>query len=369
MATEAQIEANRVNAQKSTGPRTPEGKEKASQNALKHGLLTRQMVVPGEDPEEFELHRQELLAEMAPAGPMESLLAERIVRLSWRLLRAERLQTAAVGTLAEEKKKWVWSKEDNQYVVLQGTKPGPVAAGSEEEALAADRKVVKDFAEGRILDRLLVYEGRIEHHLYRTMAQLEKRQRLGRERAAASSPCDGSDESGTSESVESEYPDGISGLAAPTAVGPAAGVCTNVPEAETCKTNPISPGDGWDEAAGAGDVGQSCKTNPICGSPSGTGIPSAPLSGQALPVKEDHRQACPEPCERDADATIPPDGGTTNLAQTRGQLCKTNPISGGAGRDEATGARDTGQLCKTDPIGGGGSSPRGGYTPVFRRRI
>ncbi len=127
MATEAQIEANRVNAQKSTGPRMPEGKEKASQNALKHGLLTRKVVVPGEDPEEFACHRDQMLAEMAPAGPMESLLAERIVVLSWRLLRAERLQTAAVGTLAEEKKKWVWSKEDNQYVVLQGTKPGPVA--------------------------------------------------------------------------------------------------------------------------------------------------------------------------------------------------------------------------------------------------
>jgi hypothetical protein len=45
MATEAQIEANRANAQKSTGPRTPEGKEKAAQNALKHGLLAREAVV------------------------------------------------------------------------------------------------------------------------------------------------------------------------------------------------------------------------------------------------------------------------------------------------------------------------------------
>ena len=114
MATEAQIEANRANAQKSTGPRTPAGKEKASQNALKHGLLARQVVVPGEDLEEFELHRAEMLEELAPAGPLESLLAERIVGLSWRLLRAERLQTAAVGSLAEEKKKWVWSEEDKQ---------------------------------------------------------------------------------------------------------------------------------------------------------------------------------------------------------------------------------------------------------------
>ncbi len=336
MATEAQIEANRANAQKSTGPRTPEGKEKASQNALKHGLLTRQVVVPGEDPQEFACHRAQMLAEMAPTGPMESLLAERIVGLSWRLLRAERLQTAAVGTLAEEKKKWVWSQEDKQYVILQGTKPGPIAPGSEEEALTADRKVVKDFAEGRILDRLLVYEGRIESHLYRTMAQLEKRRRLGRERSAASSPCDVSGKSGrTGNPASSEFSDGISGLAVPTAGVPAAGVCTNVPEAETCKTNPISAGADWDEATEAGHARQSCKTNPTSGSLCSTGI---------LPVRQDHGQ--------DAHATIPPYGGTTNLAQTQGQACKTNPILEGV---SGLKCRAPSETCKTNQIPGGAS--------------
>ena len=54
MASVAQIRANRLNAQKSTGPRTAEGKAAASQNAAKHGLLAEQVVIKGEDPAEFE---------------------------------------------------------------------------------------------------------------------------------------------------------------------------------------------------------------------------------------------------------------------------------------------------------------------------
>lgn len=48
MATEKQIQANRNNAKKSTGPRTEKGKARVSQNALKHGLLARDAILPGE---------------------------------------------------------------------------------------------------------------------------------------------------------------------------------------------------------------------------------------------------------------------------------------------------------------------------------
>ena len=75
MATEAQVVANRLNAQKSTGPRTGVGKAKASQNAVRHGLLAQQAVIRGEDPGEFEFYRDQMLGELAPAGAMESMLA------------------------------------------------------------------------------------------------------------------------------------------------------------------------------------------------------------------------------------------------------------------------------------------------------
>ena len=50
MPTQAQIRANRENAKKSTGPRTPEGKANSSKNALKHGLLAEDAVIPRRGP-------------------------------------------------------------------------------------------------------------------------------------------------------------------------------------------------------------------------------------------------------------------------------------------------------------------------------
>ncbi|HSV98536.1 MAG TPA: hypothetical protein VLI39_00075, partial [Sedimentisphaerales bacterium] len=91
MASVAQIQANRSNAQKSTGPRTAQGKAVASQNAVKHGLLAEQVVIRGEDAAQFDLYREGMLADLAPVGEIETMLAERAVSLAWRLRRAERL--------------------------------------------------------------------------------------------------------------------------------------------------------------------------------------------------------------------------------------------------------------------------------------
>ncbi|UCG56617.1 MAG: hypothetical protein JSU70_17350, partial [Phycisphaerales bacterium] len=96
MSSEAQINANRENAQKSTGPKSPEGKAAVSQNAVKHGLWARQDVIKGEDEAEFQLFRDEILAELAPATPVETMLCQRFVGLSWRLKRAERMQNQAI---------------------------------------------------------------------------------------------------------------------------------------------------------------------------------------------------------------------------------------------------------------------------------
>ena len=102
MATEAASHANRANAQKSTGPRTPEGKEKASQNALKHGLFAREAVIRGEDEDEFEMHRESLLDQLMPRAPLEEILADRIVDLSWRLKRAAQDQRRCLCGVVRE---------------------------------------------------------------------------------------------------------------------------------------------------------------------------------------------------------------------------------------------------------------------------
>jgi len=174
MATAAQIQANRLNAQKSTGPRTAEGKERASRNAVKHGLLAREVVIAGEDPGEFELYREEMLQELAPAGAVETMLAERVVGLSWRLLRAERLQNAAFAAMDDGEPTDLLEARHEEWKQLKGSEWDRGVAGVVDEDAALGRVVVEDFAGARVLDRLLMYERRIESSLYRTMAQLRK---------------------------------------------------------------------------------------------------------------------------------------------------------------------------------------------------
>ncbi|MEN6578245.1 MAG: hypothetical protein ABFD90_18010 [Phycisphaerales bacterium] len=184
MATAAQIQANRLNARKSTGPRTAEGKERASQNALKHGLLAREAVIQGEAPEEFEHYREGMLAELAPAGAVEAMLAERVVGLSWRLRRAERLQNAAFAALDEGEPAPLLEARHEEWKQLKGNEWDRGLSGLFDEDTALGKVVVADFAEARVLDRLLMYERRIESSLYRTMAQLRKEREACQARAA-----------------------------------------------------------------------------------------------------------------------------------------------------------------------------------------
>ena len=96
MATAAQIEANRLNAQRSTGPKTDEGKARVRRNAFKHGMTARTImpVLPQEDPKELEDRTQQAITAMKPRNPLELDLVCRAVRLAGELDRAERVGTA-----------------------------------------------------------------------------------------------------------------------------------------------------------------------------------------------------------------------------------------------------------------------------------
>ncbi len=247
MTSKAQILANRANAQKSTGPRTPADKAVASQNAVTHGFLARETVIQGEDAGAFAVHREGMLRDLGPAGDAELDMAERIVGLSWRLRRAERLQTEAFEALYEKMATGAPGGGTSPEGVPGSAAGTAGGAGSGADRLLG-RMLVEDFSNGRVLERLLLYERRIENSLYRTLRELrgQKRMRL------AGAPVE--------------------------PVGRvSAGVCR------------------------------------------ATGVPSALLSGQALPLSWDHG--------RDAHATVPPDSATANLFPAQTLLCKTKPIS------------------------------------------
>jgi len=89
MATLKQFEANRRNAQKSTGPKTPEGKAAVSMNALRHGLRARTVVLPGENREEFTQLCDDLEVEWHPQSRTEQFYVEQMAVSQWKLTRME----------------------------------------------------------------------------------------------------------------------------------------------------------------------------------------------------------------------------------------------------------------------------------------
>lgn len=97
MTTEARIKANRKNATRSTGPRTPKGKRRASRNATTHGLLAQDVLLEDENEQLFGERRDAILADLNPSGELEQVLAERIIVCEWRL-RRDTLKPACFST-------------------------------------------------------------------------------------------------------------------------------------------------------------------------------------------------------------------------------------------------------------------------------
>jgi hypothetical protein len=89
-----------LNAQKSTGPATPEGKAKSSINRLTHGFASAQSIIPGESHEAFIALLDELLIEHQPASPTEEILVEKMAQTQWLTQRALNLQGEAFLELA-----------------------------------------------------------------------------------------------------------------------------------------------------------------------------------------------------------------------------------------------------------------------------
>ena len=92
MTTQKQIEANRRNSRRSTGPKTRTGKAESKMNAMKHGLLAADLVVRDEDPVEFARVLESLVDELQPQGSLEEQLVERVAVCMWRLRRLYRVE-------------------------------------------------------------------------------------------------------------------------------------------------------------------------------------------------------------------------------------------------------------------------------------
>ena len=99
--SEAQLLANRENAQLSTGPKSDDGKAKSCLNAVKTGLTGRTVLLPAEDAAEYRRHIDAYEKEFQPVGQRESDLVQSIADTQWRLLRIPSLESGiyALGQL------------------------------------------------------------------------------------------------------------------------------------------------------------------------------------------------------------------------------------------------------------------------------
>src|SRR5215831_1569661 len=128
MATLKQIQANRLNAKKSTGPRSVEGKAKSRFNALKSGTDAQSAVIPDEDPVKFQELADEYYARFQPENPEERDLLDTLITAVWQLLRLRRVETRIWTTRMNETRmskpvKWTlsetYSMNDTLFQSLQ----------------------------------------------------------------------------------------------------------------------------------------------------------------------------------------------------------------------------------------------------------
>jgi hypothetical protein len=151
MTSDKKAEANRRNALKSTGPKTPEGKAAVRLNALKHGLRSEEILLPGEDEEALMELGERLRSELQPVGDLENLLVDRITSLLWRMRRLGRVEA---GIFARELDEYI----RDPYMSKLGL------------------AFIRDANGANAFSKLSRYETAIERHLYRALHELERRQ-------------------------------------------------------------------------------------------------------------------------------------------------------------------------------------------------
>ena len=158
MATVSQINANRRNALKSTGPKSPAGKTRSSQNALRHGFASKQIVLNTEDEAAFQALHAQFLDEYQPSGPTECMLVDEVAVAAWRLRRMQSLETVLL---------------DVRFVLEPGFWDPETRKKFDPQDPSWTRfRQVEAFREGDALERLSRYETRARRSFYRALAEL-----------------------------------------------------------------------------------------------------------------------------------------------------------------------------------------------------
>jgi hypothetical protein len=199
MTSEKQAQANRRNALKSTGPKTPEGKAAVRLNANKHGLRSQEVLLPGEDEEALKELDENLRAEFQPLGELENLLVDGIIAAHWRLRRLRRVEAGIFawelyGELAEraqqEAHTYEWSVldalgspeqiTDEQKHQKALSRAQEMKAKQDAEPATLGRTFIRDADKANAFSKLSRYETAIWRSLYKALHELQRLQAVRR---------------------------------------------------------------------------------------------------------------------------------------------------------------------------------------------
>src|ERR687894_353480 len=204
MTSDKKAEANRRNALKSTGPKTSKGKAAVRLNAMKHGLLSQEILLPGEDEAALKELGERLRDELQPVGELEDLLVDRIISSTWRLQRLGRVETGIFafehyGELAARAR-----REARTYTRTEGPddefisqylsrtvitdeqkhreatdKARRLEAMRDAETATLGQTFVRDANKANAFSKLSRYETTIERSLFKALHELQRLERPG----------------------------------------------------------------------------------------------------------------------------------------------------------------------------------------------
>lgn len=136
------------------GPKTDEGKAVSRYNAIKHGLLTKEVLVDKEEMNDLADLTENINEALNPIGPMEKLLVDRIISNVWRLRRA----------IVVETKTMEWYQNDFDMF--------PMGENEDQQT----RKRIRNMVSNDNIDNILRYETTIERSIFRALHELERLQ-------------------------------------------------------------------------------------------------------------------------------------------------------------------------------------------------
>ncbi len=165
MISQKKLEANRRNAQKSTGPRTAEGKARSARNATTHGLFAADNVIytMGETDAEYLTFKNTLLDAFPTEHPIDRVLAEDFINCHWRLRRVRHMEAGYLDSMCQE--------------LLENArefKPAPDYSNTEAQPRAGDFRLIGNAGSlGNLyLNNLSRYESRLRSASYRALAEI-----------------------------------------------------------------------------------------------------------------------------------------------------------------------------------------------------